>query len=55
MALQGAVGGAFRRQAEVCRRLGSPFTAHLCERLAAILDETTALGRAVAGWPLDPV
>ncbi len=55
MALQGAVGGAFRRQAENCRRLGSPFTAHLCERLAAILDERTALGRAVAGWPLDPV
>ena len=55
MALQGAVGGAFRRQAEVCRRLGSPFTAHLCERLAAMLDKRTALGRAVAGWPLDPV
>jgi len=55
MALQGAVLRAFRRQAENCRRLGSPFTAHLCERLAALLDEGTALGRAVAGWPLDPV
>lgn len=55
MALQGAVLRAFRRQAENCRRLGSPFTAHLCERLAALLDDTTALGRAVAGWPLDPV
>ena len=55
MALQGTVGGAFGQQAETCRRLGSPFTAHLCERLAALLDESTALGRAVAGWPLDPV
>jgi len=55
MALQGAVLRAFRQQAENCERLGSPFTAHLCERLAAILDDTTALGRAVMGWPLDPV
>jgi hypothetical protein len=55
MALQGAVLRAFRRQAVNCRRLGSPFTAHLCERLAAILDDTTALGRAVTGWSLDPV
>ncbi len=55
MALQGAVLQAFQRQAENCRNLGSPFTAHLCERLAAILDDTTALGRAVVGWPLDPV
>ena len=55
MALQGEIALAFRRQAENCRRLGSPFTAHLCARLAAILDDTTALGRAVAGWPLDPV
>ena len=55
MALQGAVLRAFRRQADNCRRLGSPFTAHLCERLAVILDDTTALGREVVGWPLDPV
>ena len=55
MALQGAILLAFKHQAETCRRLGSPFTAHLCERLAAILDPNTALGRAVGNWPLDPV
>ncbi|MFQ5566089.1 MAG: DUF2332 domain-containing protein, partial [Paracoccaceae bacterium] len=54
MALQGEIARAFRQQAENCRRLGSPFTAHLCRRLAAILDDSTALGRAVTGWPLDP-
>ena len=54
MALQGAVLLAFKHQAEACRRLGLPFTAHLCERLAAILDPNTALGRAVGNWPLNP-
>ncbi|MHA1528466.1 MAG: DUF2332 domain-containing protein [Alphaproteobacteria bacterium] len=55
MALQGAVLRAFETQAENCDRLGSPFTAHLCRRLAVILDDSTALGRAVSGWPPDPV
>jgi len=55
MTLSGPVGDAFRRQAENCRRLGSPFTAHLCARLVVLLDDTTTLGRAVKGWPLDPV
>jgi hypothetical protein len=54
MALQGAVLRAFETQAENCDRLGSPFTAHLCRRLAVILDHGTALGRAVNDWPLDP-
>jgi hypothetical protein len=54
MALQGAVLRAFETQAENCDRLGSPFTAHLCRRLVVILDDSTALGRAVSGWPLDP-
>jgi hypothetical protein len=49
------VHAALLQQAEACRGLGSPFTAHLCERLAVILDDTTVLGRAVYDWPLDPV
>ena len=55
MSLSGHIAAAFHQQAGNCRRLGSPFTGHLCERLAVILDEETALGRAVAGWPTDPV
>ncbi len=54
MALKGKIALAFRQQAASCQRLGSPFTAHLCRRLAVTLDENTALGRAVMGWPLDP-
>jgi len=54
MALQGAVLRAFETQAENCDRLGSPFTAHLCRRLVVLLDSTTALGRTVNDWPLDP-
>jgi hypothetical protein len=55
MTLPGPVRAALLQQAEACRGLGSPFTAHLCQRLAAILDDTTVLGRAVCGWTLDPV
>ena len=55
MALKGKTALAFRHQAANCQQLGSPFTAHLCRRLAVILDDRTALGRAVVGWPLDPV
>jgi hypothetical protein len=54
MALKGKIALAFRQQAASCQRLGSPFTAHLCRRLAVTLDENTELGRAVMGWPLDP-
>lgn len=45
---------AFERQAGNCRLLGSPFTAHLCDRLPRLLDRATAPGRAVADWSLDP-
>ncbi|MEO0546918.1 MAG: DUF2332 family protein [Pseudomonadota bacterium] len=41
----------FRTQAFHCRGLGSPFNADLCELLADRLDETTAVGRHVIGWP----
>lgn len=49
-----AVRSAFASQAEYCRRLGSPFTACLCEALAAGLDMCSAAGRAILGWTGDP-
>ena len=55
MALTGEVEAAFRKQANICRELGSPFTGRLCDRLAEILDERTALGRTVIAWKLDPI
>ena len=41
----------FRRQAEACDTLGSPFTAAVCRALAELLDETTATGQRVLAWP----
>ncbi|MGH8327997.1 MAG: DUF2332 domain-containing protein, partial [Steroidobacteraceae bacterium] len=49
-----AVRSAFLSQADYCRRLGSPFTACVCETLAAVLDASTAAGRAILGWTGDP-
>jgi hypothetical protein len=43
----------FRRQAEHCRRLGSPFTALLLDLAAERLDRSSAVGRAVLGWQGD--
>ena len=44
----------FQDQAAACRQLGSPFTAMLLETAAERLDDTSALGKAVLGWPGDP-
>lgn len=55
MTLKGPIREAFLDQAKACRELGSPFTAHLCERLVVVLDEQSALGREVIEWQLDPV
>ena len=49
-----AVRAALKSQAEYCRRLGSPFTACICETLADHLDMSTAAGRAILGWTGDP-
>ncbi|HXR92929.1 MAG TPA: DUF2332 family protein [Steroidobacteraceae bacterium] len=49
-----AVRSAFIGQAEYCRRLGSPFTACVCETLATALDPSSAAGRAILGWKGDP-
>lgn len=49
-----AVRFAFTSQAEYCRRLGSPFTACVCDALATGLDTASAAGRAILGWNGDP-
>jgi hypothetical protein len=46
---------SFRGQAEFCRRLGSPFTALVCELLAERLDDRTRFGRRILSWNGDPV
>ncbi len=54
MPLSGAIAEHFHSQAAACRRLGSPFTAHLSERLVALLGDDTGLWRCVQGWAGDP-
>src|SRR5262245_5915954 len=45
---------AFRDQARYCLRLGSPFTAAICETLAETLSMGDAAGREILSWPGDP-
>ena len=45
---------ALHRQAEACRNLGSPFTARLCDLLAARLRSGGAVADALFAWPGDP-
>jgi hypothetical protein len=49
-----AVRAAFRRQAEVCAELGSPFTARLCALAAARLAPGGPVADRVLDWPGDP-
>src|SRR3954466_2665550 len=44
---------AFRRQAEWCEKLGSPFTALLCRTLADRLHDTSGFGHRALHWPLE--
>jgi len=48
------VRAAFRAQAEYCRKLGSPFTALVCDALAEQLTPDSAFGGAILNWPGDP-
>src|SRR6478736_10287630 len=48
------VRSAFAEQAHWCRQLGSPFTALLCEALAAGLDADTEGGRVILDWRGNP-
>ena len=43
----------FAEQAGWCRKLGSPFTAMVCELLPGLLDRTSAFGRRVLDWPAE--
>ena len=44
----------FRRQAEWCARLGSPFTALVCKVLHERLTEGSAFGARLLNWPGEP-
>jgi hypothetical protein len=48
------VRASFAEQAHWCARLGSPFTARLCEALAEALDPGGAVGARTLGWAGDP-
>ena len=49
-----SVRGAFRAQARVCERMGSPFTARLCALIAERLAPGDPVADRVLGWPGDP-
>ncbi|WP_375458131.1 DUF2332 domain-containing protein [uncultured Enterovirga sp.] len=51
---EAAVRTAFRAQKGWCEKLGSPFTARLCDVFAERLDRSTALGRRMLDWPGEP-
>lgn len=46
---------AFLKQAEHCRRLGSPFTAAILEAATRVLDESSETGRRILGWEGNPL
>lgn len=48
------VRNAFLAQADACDKLGSPFTARLCQLLSRRLDDASIVGRKVLAWPGDP-
>jgi hypothetical protein len=53
VATEEEVRASFAEQAFWCGRLGSPFTARLCETLGKRLDRSSAIGRRVLDWPGD--
>ncbi|MEA3013985.1 MAG: hypothetical protein QOD42_2530 [Sphingomonadales bacterium] len=54
MATQEEVRASFAEQAFWCGRLGSLFTARLCDILGKRLDQASAVGRRALDWPGDP-
>lgn len=54
MATEEEVRASFAEQAHWCGRLGSLFTARLCEALGGRLDRSSAAGRRALDWPGDP-
>jgi hypothetical protein len=53
-AMDGKILKHFRDQAVGSRRLGSPFTAMLCELMAGRLDRDNRFGARILDWPGDP-
>src|SRR5918994_1980948 len=51
---EAAIRKAFAEQAQACAQRGSPFTSHLCEALARVLDRSTRTGQRVLVWPGRP-
>lgn len=45
------VAETFVFQATLCRSLGSPFTANLCDLLLKNLDDSSRFGARIIGWP----
>jgi hypothetical protein len=54
MATRAEILAHFEWQAGHCERLGSPFTARVCQAAAEALDEGTAFGARVLGWEGEP-
>ena len=48
------VRSSFRRQAKICKELGSPFTARLLTAAAKVLDHDTQTGRVLLTWTGPP-
>jgi hypothetical protein len=46
---------AFAKQGWACRGMGSPLTGDVLDALADILDTTTATGRCIMAWPVEPL
>jgi len=51
---QGAIRESFHRQAETCRKLGSPLTAGVIAAVETALDGGSETGRRILGWRGDP-
>jgi hypothetical protein len=51
---EAAVRNSFLEQGQCCRKLGSPFTALLCETLAGCLAADTRIGEEILDWQGNP-
>ena len=54
MAIPAGIAAAFAKQAAFCRFSGSPLTALVCEAATLAIDDRSATGRAIIGWPGEP-
>ncbi len=50
-----SIRAAFLQQADLCRAVGSPFTAGVLTALSKTLDDSTQTGRVILGWAGDPL